>query len=81
MQVHSLDTFLQFVNNFQLENFQEYVNDIAAGLISGLQFLHQIEIAHRDLKLLNVLVSNMYYASLGSTELIDPINKQKLSAS
>ena len=81
MQVHSLDTFLQFVNNFQLENFQEYVNDIAADLISGLQFLQQIEIAHRDLKLLNVLVSNMYYASLGSTELIDPINKQKLSAS
>ena len=36
VQVHSLYMFLQFFNNFQLENVEEFVDDIAADLISGL---------------------------------------------
>ena len=78
VQVHSLYMFLQFFNNFQLENVEEFVHDIAADLILGLLFRHQNRIIHRDMKPSNVLVSNMYYTSLGSTELTDAIKKQKI---
>ena len=40
------------------------VSHAATEIISGLAYLHQTGIAHRDLKTANILVSNQHYCSM-----------------
>ena len=37
--------------------------DIANDIIGGLKYLHENKVAHRDIKLANILVSNRHYIS------------------
>ena len=37
--------------------------DIANDIIGGLKYLHENKVAHRDIKLANILVSNRHYTS------------------
>lgn len=78
VQVHSLDKYLQFVNNFDTENFETMMEDITNDLLSGLKYLHSNNIAHRDLKPSNVLVTNHHYSRLQSPELDDRMKNKKI---
>ena len=42
--------------------------DIANDIIGGLKYLHENKVAHRDIKLANILVSNRHYTSTESEE-------------
>ena len=68
VQVHSLDKFLEYVNNFRVKNFEIFFMDIANDIISGLKYLHENKVAHRDIKPANILVSNRHYTSTETEE-------------
>ena len=63
VQLHSLDKFLKYVNNFSVKNFKRFFMDIANNIISGLKCLYGNKVAHRDIKPANILVSNRHYTS------------------
>ena len=45
IQVHSLDKFLVYVNNFIVKNFEIFFMDISNDIISGLKYLHENKVA------------------------------------
>ena len=64
-QVHSLDKFLEDVNNFSVKNF---FMDIANDNISDWKYLPENKVALRDIKPTNILVSNRHYTSTETKE-------------
>ena len=68
VQLHSLDKFLKYVNNFSVKNFKRFFMDIANNIISGLKCLYGNKVAHRDIKPANILVSNRHYTSTETEE-------------
>ena len=62
--VNTLADFLQYLNNFEAESFEDSFIDISTQLSDGLEYLHDNQIAHRDLKPSNILISNQHYSHL-----------------
>ena len=63
VQVHSLDKFLEDVNNFSVKSFEIFFMDIANDNISDWKYLPETKVALRDIKPANILVSNRHYTS------------------
>ena len=78
VQVHSLDKYLQFVDNFEVKSLEEMMAEITKDFVSGLTYLHENNIAHRDLKPSNILVTNRHYSSLQSPQLEDKMRNQRI---
>lgn len=68
VRVSTLSDFLIKVDEYDSVGFQELVCHAATEIISGLAYLHQTGIAHRDLKTANILVSNQHYSSLSESQ-------------
>ena len=68
VQVHSLDKFLEDVNNFSVKNFEIFFMDIANDNISDWKYLPETKVALRDIKPANILVSNRHYTSTETKE-------------
>ena len=68
VHVHLLDKFLEYINNFNVKNFEIFFMDIANDIINGLKYLHGSKVAHRDIKPANILVSNRHYTSKETEE-------------
>ena len=68
VQVHSLDKFLEYVNNFRVKSFEIFFMAIANDIISGLKYLHENKVVHRDIKHANILVSNRHYTTTETEE-------------
>ena len=56
VRVSTLSDFLIKIDEYDSVGFQELVSHAATEIISGLAYLHQTGIAHRDLKTANILV-------------------------
>jgi serine/threonine protein kinase len=60
--VTSLEDFYHFVDcEFDFESFSDVVMVCLRDVVKGLDFLHRMELAHRDLRPSNILVSNQHY--------------------
>ena len=60
--VTSLDGLLKEIETEQLAmEFTYMITRIAGSIISGLHYLHENGVAHRDLKLGNISVSNQHH--------------------
>ena len=68
VQVHSLDKFLEDVNNFSVKNFEIFFMNIANDNISDWKYLPETKVALRDIKPANILVSNRHYTSTETKE-------------
>ena len=66
--VSTLSDFLIKIDEYDSAGFQELVSHAATEIISGLAYLHQTGIAHRDLKTANILVSNQHYSSVSESQ-------------
>ena len=64
VKISGLDRFLRFLGYFSAEKMELFFPKISLDLIDGLQFLHSNGIAHRDLKPVNILVSNKHYVNI-----------------
>ena len=64
LHASSFSDFLLLPNDFNCEGFYDLVNYAAIEIIQGLAYLHSQEMAHRDLKLANILVCNHHYSTL-----------------
>ena len=62
--VSSLDDLLLHIDaEYSFQGFENLVPGAARDIVSGLTYLHATGVAHRDLNLANVLVSNNHYSS------------------
>ena len=68
VRVSTLSDFLIKVDEYDSVGFQELICHAATEIISGLAYLHQTGIAHRDLKTANILVSNQHYSSVSESQ-------------
>lgn len=85
VRVSTLADFLLKIDEFRSEEFHPLANHAALEIVEGLAYLHSKEIAHRDLKPTNILISNQHYAELSDDEEITrqypdqlPVNSQIL---
>ena len=61
-EVTRLEDFIHFINNeYDFSSFSQIIPLCAKDIATGLDFLHKRNVAHRDLKLSNVFVSNLHY--------------------
>ena len=67
IKVNTVDMFLSEIaqmSKTEDNGFDHLIPTIAADVAKGLLHLHEHEIAHRDLKPMNILISNQHYSSL-----------------
>ena len=63
-KVSSLESFIHFVDaEFDFTSFSDVLLLCARDVVTGIDYLHQKNIAHSDLKAGNTLVSNQHYSS------------------
>ena len=68
--VSSLGDFLQFVNEeFNFTSFADLLPVCAKNFLSGLNYLHNHNIAHQDLKPSNILVCNQHLNNIPHNDL------------
>lgn len=81
VRVSTLSDFLLKINEHNCTRFQEVVNHAAMEIIDDLAYLHSQGIAHRDLKMANILVSNQHYISLSTdSEEFEQMYRERLIA-
>ena len=62
--VCTLEDFCHFVDDeFEFNSFGDVIPKCARNIVTGMQHLHDMKIAHRDLKAEDILVSNQHYRS------------------
>ena len=76
LRVNTVDKFLLEVAKLPKsdQRFDHLIPAIARDITNGLSYLHGCEIAHRDLKPMNALISNQHYCDLNDS---DEIQRQK----
>ncbi len=63
-EVTTLEDFVHFIDDeYDFSSFSEMIPVCAKDVATGLVFLHRRNVAHKYLKLSNVLVSNVHYIS------------------
>ena len=76
IKVNTLDMFLSQIAQFSKTEdnvFDHLIPKIAVDVAKGILHLHEHEIAHRDLKPMNILISNQHYSALQDREEIKRI--------
>ena len=71
--------FIHFlVNEYDFTSFSQLISLCAKDVATGLDFLHKRNVAHRDLKLSNVLVSNVHYIAKEGQDLQKSFSEQPI---
>ena len=66
---HSLDLFLKTLDeNDFVSSFPNLLNLVAKGIFTGIAYLHENNIVHRDVKPSNIIASNTHYSNEESTK-------------
>ena len=66
---HSLDVFLKTLDESDfVSSFPNLFNFVAKGIFTGLAYLHENNIVHRDVKPSNIIASNTHYSNEESTK-------------
>lgn len=76
IKVNTLGMFLSEISQMSKtedNGFDHLIPKIAVDVAKGLSHLHEQEIAHRDLKPMNILISNQHYSALHDREQIQRI--------
>ena len=78
-EVTTLEDFIHFVvNEYDFSSFSQLIPLCAKDIATGLDFLHKRNVAHRNLKLSNVLVSNVHYIAKEGQDLHKAFSEQPI---